>query len=102
MSLARANKIRKCGYHWVCTRRRGFWSILVGAIKDLRIHWFKPLSKNPAVSEQERKTAYGLAKLLKLISVSSCGVTVRIHGLACPPFAGCITGYGRWRALVNR
>jgi len=23
-------------------------------------------------------------------------VTVRIHGLACPPLAECITGYGRW------
>jgi DNA polymerase elongation subunit (family B) len=92
----RTNRIKECEDHWVCARRRGFWSILVGAIKDLRIRWFKPLSKNTAVSEQERKTAYDLAKLLKLISVSSYGVTVRIHGLACPPLAECITGYGRW------
>lgn len=91
-----ANRISECEDHWVCRRRRGFWSILVGAIKDLRIRWFKPLAKNAAVSEQERKTAQALAKLLKLISVSSYGVTVRIHGLACPPLAECITGYGRW------
>ena len=94
----RTNRIKEYEEHWVCTRRRGFYSILVGAIKDLRIRWFKPLSKNTAVSEQERKTAQALAKLLKLISVSSYGVTVRIHGLACPPLAECITGYGR-RAL---
>lgn len=92
----KTNRIKECEDNWVCTRRRGFWSILVGAIKDLRIHWFKPLSKNTAVSEQERKTAHALAKFLKLISVSSYGVTVRIHGLACPPLAECITGYGRW------
>jgi DNA polymerase I len=90
------NRIDECAQHWVCTKRRGFYSTLIGALKDLRIHWFKPLSKNIAVSEQERKHAEALAKLLKLISVSSYGVTVRIHGLACPPLAECITGYGRW------
>jgi len=90
------NRIKECEQHWVCTRRKGFYSILVGALKDLRIHWFKPLSKNLTVSEGERKNAEALAKLLKLITVSSYGVTVRIHGLACPPLAECITGYGRW------
>lgn len=92
----RNNRINECEEHWVCTKRRGFYSILVGALKDLRIHWFKPLSKNMQIPEQKRKNAEVLAKLLKLISVSSYGVTVRIHGLACPPLAECITGYGRW------
>ncbi|MCK4482421.1 hypothetical protein KAU55_04285, partial [Candidatus Bathyarchaeota archaeon] len=92
----RNNRISECPEHWVCTKRKGFYSILVGALKDLRIHWFKPFSKDTVVSEQERKNAEALAKLLKLITVSSYGVTVRIHGLACPPLAECITGYGRW------
>lgn len=92
----KTNRINECEDHWVCTKRRGFWSILVGAIKDLRIRWFKPLGKDPTISEQERRNAQALAKLLKLLSVSSYGVTVRIHGLACPPLAECITGYGRW------
>lgn len=91
-----ANRIEECKEHWVCKRRRGFYSVLVGALKDLRIRWFKPMSKDSAASEQERKTAQALAALLKLMSVSSYGVTVRIHGLACPPLAECITGYGRW------
>ena len=92
----RANRIEECKQHWVCTKRRGFYSMLVGALKDLRIHWFKPLSKNITATKKERKTAKALAELLKLICVSSYGVTVRIHGLACPPLAECITGYGRW------
>jgi len=92
----KSNKIQECTKHWVCSKRRGFYSILVGALKDLRVRWFKPLAKNMAVPEQERRNAEALAKLLKLISVSSYGVTVRIHGLACPPLAECITGYGRW------
>ena len=90
-----SNKIPEVGHH-VCTRRRGFYSILVGALKDLRIRWFKPLANNTAVSEEKRRLAKAASKLLKLISVSSYGVTVRIHGVACPPLAESITGYGRW------
>jgi len=83
-------------YHHVCTRRRGFYSVLVGALKDLRIHWFKPLLKDPSISKEERFLAKILANLLKLITVSSYGVTVRIHGLASTPLAESITAYGRY------
>jgi len=82
--------------HHVCTRRRGFYSILVGALKDLRIHWFKPLLKDRSAPKEERLLAKILAKLLKLITVSSYGVTVRIHGLASTPLAESITAYGRF------
>jgi len=82
--------------HHICTRRRGFYSVLVGALKDLRIHWFKPLLKDPSISDEERLLAKVLARLLKLITVSSYGVTVRIHGLASTPLAESITAYGRY------
>jgi DNA polymerase elongation subunit (family B) len=91
----KTNKIEEIGHH-ICTKRRGFLAALVGALKDLRIHWFKPLSKNASASETERHQAEITAKLLKLLTVSSYGVSVRIHGLACPPLAESITGYGRW------
>ena len=91
----KANKVEEVGHH-VCTKRRGFLAALVGALKDLRIHWFKPLSKNSSASETELRQAEITAKLLKLLTVSSYGVSVRIHGLACPPLAESITGYGRW------
>ena len=80
----------------VCTRRRGFYSILIGALKELRIKLFKPASKDSTLAEEERKKIAAVSKLLKLILVSSYGVTVRIHGLACPPLAEAITGYGRY------
>ncbi|MGD0027531.1 MAG: DNA polymerase domain-containing protein [Candidatus Bathyarchaeia archaeon] len=80
----------------VCIRRRGFYAVLVGAFKELRIRIFKPASKNLALSDEKRKMASSTAKLLKLILVSSYGVTVRIRGLACPPLAESITGYGRY------
>ncbi len=91
----KSNRVSEVGHH-ICTKRRGFLSLLIGALKDLRIHWFKPLSKNNNVSQKERQHAEALARLLKLITVSSYGVTVRIHGLACPPLAESITGYGRY------
>jgi len=91
----RSNKIPDVEYH-VCTKRRGFYSILVGALKELRIKLFKPNSKDNSLAEEERKNASTAAKLLKLITVSSYGVTVRIHGVACPPLADAITGYSRY------
>jgi len=90
-----ANRIPDFEGH-VCTRQRGFYAVLVGALKELRIRLFKPASKNRTLSEEERKEAATAAKLLKLILVSSYGVTVRIQGLACPPLAEAITGHGRY------
>ena len=91
------NRIPEIGHH-ICTKRRGFYSLLIGALKDLRIRWFKPLSADTSLPKEERNMARAASKLLKLISVSGYGVTVRIHGVACPPLAESITGYGR-RAL---
>ena len=82
--------------HHVCRRRRGVYSILIGALKDLRIHWFKPLSKDASISKEERQLAEASSRLLKLILVASYGVTVRIHGLAQPALAESITAYGRY------
>jgi len=81
--------------HHVCQRRRGVYSVLMGSIKDLRIHWFKPLSRDNTISAEDRRLAQATSQLLKLILVSSYGVTVRIHGLARPALAESITAYGR-------
>lgn len=91
----KSNKIPDVEYN-VCTKRRGFYSTLVGALKELRIKLFKPASKDNSLLEEERKSAGVAAKLLKLILVSSYGVTIRIHGVACPPLAEAITGYSRY------
>jgi DNA polymerase elongation subunit (family B) len=89
------NKISEVD-HYICIKRRGFYAVLFGALKDLRIHWFKPHSKDQRRSEEERQSAEAIAKLLKLLTVSSYGVTIRIHGLASTPLAESITGYGRY------
>ena len=89
------NKVPGADHH-VCTKKRGIYSVLIGALKDLRIHWFKPLSKDTSVSADERRLAEAASSLLKLILVSCYGVTVRIHGLAQPALAESITAYGRY------
>jgi DNA polymerase I len=82
--------------HHVCTRRRGIFSALLGALKDLRINWFKPLYRQKGLAEGERNRAKTISDLLKFLLVSSGGVTIRIRGLACPPFAESMMAYGRW------
>ncbi|MCS7120725.1 MAG: hypothetical protein NZ952_05945 [Candidatus Bathyarchaeota archaeon] len=82
--------------HHVCTRRRGVYSILIGALRDLRVQWFKPISRDPKIPEEQRRLAEAASRLLKLILVASYGVTVRIRGLACPALAESITAYGRY------
>ncbi|MFX1341874.1 MAG: DNA polymerase domain-containing protein [Promethearchaeota archaeon] len=82
--------------HYICTNRRGIFSALIGALKDLRIHWFKPLSRQKDLPKAERDQATTISDLLKLLLVSSGGVTIRIRGLASPPLAESMMAYGRW------
>jgi len=80
---------------YVCALRRGFYSALIGALRDLRVRWFKPISREGETNE-ERQLARAVSGILKLILVSSYGVTVRTKGLASPTLAESITAYGRF------
>ena len=91
----RENRVPGTNYH-VCTLRRGIYSLLIGALKDLRIRWFKPLAKDNSLPKGERQLADAASRLLKLILVSCYGVTVRIPGLSQPALAEAITAYGRY------
>ncbi|MCD6538843.1 hypothetical protein J7L18_09615 [Candidatus Bathyarchaeota archaeon] len=82
--------------NYVCKLRRGVYSILIGALKDLRIRWFKQIARDPSVPEEERRPADAASRLLKLILVSCYGVTVRTPGLSQPALAESITAYGRY------
>jgi hypothetical protein len=88
------NKVPELPHH-VCTQRRGVYSVVIGAIKDLRVTWFKPLARDETIAAEERRLAQATSQLLKLLLVSSYGVTIRIHGLARPSLAESITAYGR-------
>jgi len=82
--------------HCICTKRRGVYSILIGSLKDLRIHWFKPRSKDKALTAELQSLAESTSHLLKLILVSSYGVVIRIHGISRSSLGESITAYGRY------
>jgi len=78
----------------ICTKRRGIYSALTGALRDLRLRVFKPYAKAaPSDVDENMKAA---SRILKLFLVSCYGVTVRIHGLASPLLGEAITAYGRY------
>jgi len=82
--------------HYVCTKQRGVYSILIGSLKDLRIHWFKPRSKDKTITKEECRLTEATSKLLKLILVSSYGVVIKIYGLSRSSLGESITAYGRY------
>jgi DNA polymerase I len=75
----------------VCTKRRGIYSALVGAIRDLRLQHYKPQIRGASIESNESAAS----RVLKLFLVSCYGVTIRIHGLASPLLGEAITAYGR-------
>jgi DNA polymerase elongation subunit (family B) len=78
----------------ICTKRRGIYSALTGALRDLRLRVFKPYTKTANSTVDENMKA--ASRILKLFLVSCYGVTVRIHGLASPLLGEAITAYGRY------
>jgi DNA polymerase elongation subunit (family B) len=77
----------------ICTKRRGIYSALTGALRDLRLRVFKPYAKAASSNLDENMVA--ASRILKLFLVSCYGVTIRIHGLASPLLGEAITAYGR-------
>lgn len=92
-SECQRNLVPGLGYN-ICTRRRGIYSALIGALRDLRLRVFKPLAKSSLSDTDKRMSA--ASRILKLFLVSCYGVTIRIHGLASPLLAEAITAYGRY------
>ena len=76
----------------ICTKRRGIYSVLTGALRDLRLRVFKPLTK----TDPTNQNMAAASRILKLFLVSCYGVTVRIRGLASPLLGEAITAYGRY------
>ena len=88
------NLVPGLDYH-VCTKRRGIYSALTGALRDLRLRVFKPLTKTER-GDVEGAKMRAASRILKVFLVSCYGVTIRIHGLASPLLGEAITAYGRY------
>ncbi len=82
--------------HWVCTRKRALESLLIGSLRDLRVQWYKPKSKDKSLSSDSRSW-YNIAQgALKVILNASYGVFgAESFDLYCPPVAEATAAIGR-------
>ena len=86
--------------HWVCTRKNGLTALLIGSLRDLRVNYYKSLSKNAALTEDQRQLYTVVSQALKVILNASYGVMgAEIFPLYCLPVAEATTAVGRYTIL---
>ena len=82
--------------HWVCTKKRALESLLIGSLRDLRVQWYKPKSKDKALSPEMRNWYNVTQGALKVILNASYGVFgAESFDLYCPPVAEATAAIGR-------
>jgi DNA polymerase I len=83
--------------HWVCTRRDGLTSQIIGLIRDVRVEHFKPRAKDKALPPANRSWFSVVEQALKVFLNASYGVLGAAHfPLYCAPAAESITALGRF------
>jgi len=82
--------------HWVCTKKRALESLLIGSLRDLRVQWHKPKSKDKTVPKELRSWYNLIQGALKVILNASYGVFgAETFDLYCPPVAEATAAVGR-------
>jgi len=83
--------------HWVCKRQKALESLLIGSLRDLRVNWYKPKSRDKKLS-QPLKSWYNVVQNgLKVILNASYGVFgADKFALYCPPVAEATAAIGRY------
>ena len=93
------NKIPETS-HWVCSKKNGLTSIIIGSLRDLRVNYYKSLSKKQTLSEEERQQYTVVSQALKVILNASYGVMgAEIFPLYFLPAAEATTAIGRYTIL---
>lgn len=82
--------------HWICTKRKALESLLIGALRDLRVKWYKPRSKDKSLPRELRSWYNVIQSALKVILNASYGVFgAGTFDLYCPPVAEATAAIGR-------
>ena len=82
--------------HWVCTKRNGMTAMLIGSLRDLRVNYYKSLSKKESITEEQRQQYTVVSQALKVILNASYGVMgAEIFPLYFLPAAEATTAIGR-------
>ncbi|MCS7146355.1 MAG: DNA-directed DNA polymerase I [Aigarchaeota archaeon] len=92
----RFNTVPETG-HWVCTKRRGLQSQIIGSLRDIRVGIYKPRSSDPSVPREKRIWYDVIQKALKVFLNASYGVFgFEEFPLYCPPLAESTAAIGRY------
>jgi DNA polymerase I len=86
--------------HWACSKRNGLTSIIIGSLRDLRVNYYKSLSKKETLSEEQRQQYTVVSQALKVILNASYGVMgAEVFPLYFLPAAEATTAIGRYTIL---
>jgi DNA polymerase I len=83
--------------HWVCTKKRGLTSLIIGSLRDLRVMRYKPLARDRRLPDEEREFYDVVQSALKVFLNASYGVFgAESFPLYCPPLAESTAAIGRY------
>ncbi|MEM3046574.1 MAG: DNA-directed DNA polymerase I, partial [Candidatus Bathyarchaeia archaeon] len=92
----KANKVPDTP-HWVCTRKRGISSLVIGSLRDLRVKWYKPKSRDKRLPKTTLDWYNTIQSSLKVLLNASYGVFgSEAFFLYCPPVAEATASIGRY------
>jgi DNA polymerase, archaea type len=81
---------------WTCTKRRGIESLVVGSLRDLRVDYYKQLTKSKTLSKEDKDLYKVVSQGLKVILNASYGVLgFESFPLYCLPAADAVATLGR-------
>ena len=82
--------------HWVCTKKRGLESLLIGSLRDLRVKWYKVRAKDRSLASPIQSWYKVVSDALKVELNASYGVFGADNfALYCPPVAEATAAIGR-------
>jgi DNA polymerase I len=82
---------------WYCSQRRGIESLVVGSLRDLRVDYYKQLTKSKTLSPEEKELYRVVSQGLKVILNASYGVLgFESFPLYCLPAAEAVATLGRY------
>ncbi|MDA4122111.1 MAG: hypothetical protein OK456_02890 [Thaumarchaeota archaeon] len=82
--------------HWVCKKRSGLESLVIGSLRDLRVGHYKHLAKDRTLSQDDMELAAVISQGLKVILNASYGTFgFETFALYCLPVAEATAAYGR-------
>ena len=86
--------------HWACTKKNGLTSMIIGSLRDLRVNYYKSLSKKETLTDDQKQQYTVVSQALKVILNASYGVMgAETFPLYFLPVAEATTAIGRHTIL---